>query len=251
MKQTSLQSELTIEALLASYPRSGRTWLAGMVSEVIRRSTPLPKGTRVFINEHSDKAIVEWNAQFDGPAPAPLRLATHNSRHEVPAAPHTVMIIRHPYDSLVSYFHYTTKHTEQFGGDIPGFLRSPSHGIFRLARWFNSWAPGADDVTVVSYETLRTNPGPELGRALAGLGVDHDEDLDAVANRWAFEKRQAKELERTGPTDADALFIRSGKVGGGREELTDHDISTINETLRSSLNDDALRLLTSHGYLDS
>lgn len=235
--------------ILASYPRSGRTWLAGMIGEVLRRSVPLPKGTRVFANDHRASAIKDFYEQFDGPAPIPARLATHLKASEVPHVDRIVLVVRDPFDSLVSYFHYTTKHTSQFDGDISTFLRSSGYGTARLARWFNSWAPRSESALVVPYEQLRQHPATYLAKTLDAFGIEHHEDLEATANRWDFERRQARELERSDSADANALFVRSGAIGTGVTELSDDDAHYVRASLADLLTPHSQALMAELDYL--
>jgi len=235
--------------ILASYPRSGRTWLAGMIGEVLRRSVPLPKGTRVFATDHREEAITEFYEQFDGPAPIPVRLATHMKASEVPPVERVVLVVRDPFDSLVSYFHYTTKHTSQFDGDIGAFLQSRGYGTERLARWFNSWAPMSATALVVPYEQLRQHPATYLSKTLDAFGIEHDEDLEATAGRWDFERRQAREVERSESADANSLFVRSGAVGTGVAELTDAEVRYVHSSLTELLTPASQALMTELGYL--
>ncbi len=239
----------TVDGVIASYPRSGRTWLAGMIGDVLRQSLQLPVGHRYFVNTDAQQDLEAFFTQFGPDAPPiPARLATHKLSHSTPRADHLVIVVRDPFDSLVSYYHYTTKLRGEFSGDMDDFLGSKNHGVTRLAEWFNSWASRRTAATVVTYERLRTDTAVQLGRALDGLGIDHDVDLDVVARRWNFEDRQAREIDRTGESDVDSRFVRRGEVGTGRLELSPAQIVTIETNLGTNLTAQARAWMSDLSY---
>ena len=241
--------DFVIEGVLASFPRSGRTWLAGMVSEVVMKSLPeRRKNVRAFVQNLRKASVAEWRDAFGDLEPPPLRIATHNRYDPKLHVKPIVLVCRQPADSLVSYFHYQSGHQNKFDGTLDDFLRNTGVGVNRLAGWYNSWAEIADGCTTVTYESLRRDTAGELDRVLNAFGIEHELDLDALAERWEFSNRQSLEKKRQPEAAPNALFVRAGEIGGGINEFSDDQAAFFHEELSNRLTPRAHHLLDTLGY---
>lgn len=243
-----------IHAVLASFPRSGRTWLAGMISAAelrdLRKDAPGP--IRAFVNSMSSDVVDEWRSAFGDLQRPPLRLATHE-KYDGRAHPERVVaLVRSPADALWSYYHYRTAHQQSYAGSLDSFLGEAGLGIPALARWYNSWVETRDTAVVIEYEKLRADPGTHLRRALDGLDCTTTVDTDVIAERWEFSRRQENELKTSNEsTTPNALFIRSGVIGEGRESFTGAQMERLESDLHRLLSADAISWMRSLGYLAS
>lgn len=200
-----------------------------------------------------DAATVEsFHQQFTESSALPLRLATHALREDLDEPRRVVLVCRDPLDVLASFYHYATNREHQSFSSRQDFLQSKHYGVPRLAKWWNSWSPSAATARVITYEDMRDNPVPALRRTLRGLAihVSDDVNLRAITRKWDFDRRQAHEKQQTDSADTNALFVRRGQVGGGREELTEAEIGFIGDALDKNLTPTARELMSSFGYLE-
>lgn len=241
--------DFAVEGVLASFPRSGRTWLAGMISEVVMKSLPeRRKNVRAFVTDLSDATVAEWRNALGDREPPPLRIATHDKYDPKIHVKPIVLVCRQPEDSMVSYFHYQSGHQNTFDGNLDDFLRNAGVGVNRLANWYNSWAEVTDGCTTVTYESLRRDTAGELDRVLNAFGIEHELDLDALVERWEFSNRQSLEKKRQPEAAPNALFVRAGEIGGGINEFSDDQAAFFHQELSKKLTSRAHRLLSTLGY---
>lgn len=243
-----------VHAVLASFPRSGRTWLAGMVSsaqnQTLRRIVT-GKPARSFVNSLNPDVLDGWQGDYAKLAPPPLRLATHEDYDPELHPQNIVLLCRQPLDAMYSYFHYRSKHTATFEGEVDDFLRNEALGVNRLAKWYNSWSTIRTDATVITYEALRSDTPKELARTLDGLNMDWDCDLRQVCEQFEFSKRQKIERDRleTEEGSADELFVRSGQLGEGEANFSSTEKATIAKLLDEKLSPDSKVMLDELGYI--
>lgn len=247
-----MAADESIHAVLASFPRSGRTWLAGMISAAelrdLRKQAAGP--IRAFVNSMDERVIDEWCAAFGDVERPPLRLATHDKYDKRVHPERVVLLVRSPADALWSYYHYRTAHQQSFEGTVDDFLGASGLGIPALARWYNSWVEVKDRAVVIEYEQLRAQPGVELRRALDGLDCTTQVDTEMIAERWEFSRRQENELKnRDGDATPNSLFIRSGVVGEGVEALSDQQLRRLDADLHGLLSPGAAAWMRALGYL--
>lgn len=206
-----------------SYPKSGRTWLRVMLSElgVACEYTHLGTG--------ADKP--SWGRHF-GELEAPV----------APEGARVLFLHRDPRDTVVSFFHEMTKRNRLAAGralqflvqgrlpprSMAAFVRSPRFGIEKTVR-FNLACAAALPGLRVGYEALRADPVEQLGRIVAHFGTPvAPERIRAVVEANSFEKMRAREasgvygthmLRPRDPGDPDSFKVRRGKIGGWRDEM--------------------------------
>ena len=245
--------------LCISYPKSGRTWLRVMLSElgVDCDYTHLDTG--------AEKP--SWGRHFRELRP--------------PVAPEGARVLflhRDPRDTVVSFFHEMTKRNRlapgralQFlvQGRIPpralgAFVRSPRFGIEKTVR-FNLACAGAVPGLHVGYEALREDPVAQLGAIIRHFGAAVAPDrIRSVVAANSFEKMREKEasgaygthmLRPRDPNDPDSFKVRRGKVGGWRDEMDAETQAFANAVLARYDYFEAMRaahpVATQSGGLDS
>jgi alcohol sulfotransferase len=247
-------------AFLASYPKSGRTWLRFILANYLNETA----GLGVSVDLHTMFAVVP-NFDYDpvrglpafhfkGRAQMPLVPVTHYpySRFLFRGRP-IVFMIRDPRDVMVSSYFHATRHKHRFKGDIAGFLRDQGLGLPHLIRYLNGWADGIAQHRhlVLSYERLSADPEAATAEVLTFL----DYPIDNAALRRAvkasrFETMREREMTEGIPAheydrgDEESRRMRRGKVGGFADYLQPADLAAIEAGCTSGLNPAAKALKT-------
>lgn len=191
---------------LASFPRSGNTWLRGLIEAATGRPTGSIYNDRVMTR--SDEGVV---------------IKTH--AWDMHRYTHAILVVRHPFDALPSYFHYrqniwkeTTLTWEAF---LPGAIEEwRGH----TTRWL---AAGRRMPLVrVRYEDLLAEPQEELAKLLEWLRFDLPaENVAAAIDHNALEKMRARHPRLGGE------FFRRGLSGVGIEEFSAAERALVRERL--------------------
>jgi alcohol sulfotransferase len=257
----SIQRALSsIDHVLASYPKSGRTWLRYILSYYF----VLAFGLDCSVDLHQMFSLLpnlDWDADQGLPAfvggPAigfvPLLAATHERprlfrHHDVPA----IYMTRDVRDVLVSSYFHATRHKCDFQGDIDAFVRDRSRGLHQVAKHYNSWASYLSKVPhrVISYESLSSDPQTTVSNALAFLNLEPSTPLIAQAVAAAeIGKMRSMEVaaglpgHRYDRSDPEALRVRRGLVGGYGDYLSVRTCLWIHEEWSKAITPEARDLL--------
>lgn len=217
--------------VLASFPRSGRTWLATLVHGAVGGSAD------------AGLAMLQGDDH--------RALLTHDDFEPTLHRGPTVLLLRDPADQLVSFFHYMRDHLGDYDGDLSASMAAEHQGIPRLARWYNSWGRLAAPDYVTTYERLRGDTVAELDAVLAGLGLRDQVEvaLDRIVTSCDFALAHAVEASAGGPDrPTDALFARQGRIRASREVLNAGQVDSLFEQLRGELTAEGSRLFDRGGF---
>lgn len=246
----------TTDALVISYPKSGRTWLRLMLG-VYLFGEPSANAMELFemTSRRKDWPTVDISHD-DYPMWKPSdRIVTDKSCYK---DKRVLLLVREPKDTLVSfYFQYTRRgdkdraNDSAFSGSISEFIRHDIGGLPSLVRFMNAWAdqrqlPGG--FMLCRYEDLHAQPVESLKRVLEFLGWSsvEDEAVRHAVEACEFSRMRKMEESRAlgnqrlmPPEDGDpeGFKVRKGQVGGYREYLSDEDIAWADAYLDEHLSD--------------
>lgn len=217
------------DAYLAEYPKSGGTWLAFMLGEIVF--------DQAIDFESQGRFMPAVGFHRDAPRIPPLGgrlLRTHEPRR--PEYERGIYLVRHIGDVAVSYYKYLT----WLGIDPPSFkqfLRAFLHGhVEGYGPWpkhVESWLQTSPDATlVIRFEDLRTATEKSLRRILNFLGLEaSDSSLAAAIHNNTMEKMRTKqESARTTVLRHRSLevdFVRKGAVGDAHVWLDSEDMGLL------------------------
>jgi hypothetical protein len=231
--------------VLMSWGKSGRTWLRVMLSRAYTLKADLPASL-----------LLDFDNLRRRDARLPAVFFTHNNylrdytgNYESKAhfaGLKMVLLVRDPRDVAVSqYFQwqYRMRPVKKFINDYPphgsdvdawSFVTDSAVGVPRIVDYFNDWARSRDqldDLLIVRYEDMRSDPGSVLSRILAFTGTAvSDEVVREAVEFAAYDNMKKMEREqyfrgsgaRVKPGDRDnpaSFKVRKAKVGGYREHF--------------------------------
>ena len=238
------------DAVVVSYPKSGRTFVRAMLSRLYER--------RFGIDE---RELLEFPMLLRAPPEAPRVLFTHAGDtmrrpdqirldNEDYARTKVVLIARNPGDIAVSRYHHL-KHRSRDKArrrlaeqSLESFAWTEQGGIPSIVTFLNQFAalPG---VTIIRYEDFLTCPDRAL-RTLAdalGLKASDDDIADAVEFASLPNLRQLERegyftsprLRRARKGDHRSGKVRSGTSGGYRTQLGAEAAARIDAYVREKL----------------
>jgi len=225
------QSLKASDAFLASYPRSGSTWLRFMLFESL-------------LGEASEFGSVNQAIPDVKLHRAGLPLMPGGSRliktHEVyqPQYRKAVYLVRDPRDVALSEYAYQTALglvDQNLDDYLNRFLRESVNPFSSWRAHVESWlnAPlEKEQLLVIRFEDLRADTVYTILQIATFLGLTPEEKRirQAIADN-TIERMRAKEKETPQRASKRGQFIRSGSVGGWRANLNPAQVELFRETL--------------------
>jgi len=246
--------------VIASYPKSGTTWMQNLVFELLslakfRRSS----GTKVSLSHISDFCPFLENDKSHVHSTNSLRpnfLAAHesidatvfNTHLYLDAMPAPSPVVKYIYmtrtarDVCNSFFHHLSHQALEDGGFAGGrteFVRDWAAGEIAFGSWgahLNSWLDDAGEprhpaCLKVEYEDMKKDLACTV-RAVGGhIGVADltDSELEDLLPRLSLEHMK-KAIDKFEPRSVAWInkgdgfsFVRSGNVGDGEKEFGESD----------------------------
>ncbi len=247
---------------LASWPKSGRTWLRVMLSKYYRDLYGLDGDEWIlFDNLHRRNQAIpsiffthcEYLKDYSGHAED---LRDYRDKK-------VVLLVRDPRDVAVSSFFQWKKRTSAYkktitrdrlpvDTDIFSYVTDKTHGILAIVDFLNLWGgemPHFRDLMMVRYEDLWVQPQVWLRRILEGTdAADIDPACMHAATEYSsFHNMQRRERETSAvrfgsrrlrpgnPDDPDSYKARRGKVGGYQQYFSAEQLETIDAMVSTRL----------------
>lgn len=220
------------DVMVASYPRSGNTWLRFMLTKIL---TGKPAG---FDNVNSVIAEIGIHKDALPLLPGEGRLIKTHELYR-PVYKRAIYLVRDVRDSMLSQY---SREKElglvwwaDFDGYIEAFLKGTINGFGpwqeHIPNWLDSPLAKRGDILVVQFEHMRRNPQEKLELILDFLGLQVDKQViaDAVADntveRMRERENQAQKLHKSNREEG--RFVRKGAIMGWREKLTEPQLELI------------------------
>jgi len=222
---------LTSDILLASYPKSGNTWLSFLIANAIIKHRNIDKSVNWFnigdVIQGIDRNLGLTNFGFQGELDLPRILKTHQrneGRFE-----RGILLVRDPRDVLTSHFYYTKTYGLH---DMPfsDFIRSKEYGITNWVSHTNSWirnSPGFNIYTV-RYEDLKLDTLNELRKITNLFGIQVSDQV-LLKTIELSSKENMRMLESTTRSNTiqnrqEYTFVRKGEINQGKDlDESDND----------------------------
>lgn len=210
------------DALLASFPRSGNTWVRFFLCNLISlcewdgREVDFPLLNRTMPELGVNNLLARWPHTT-----IPRVVKTHQRYRFVFGRKASIGIIRDPRDVMVSYYHFTHDRKRIYSGSFAQFIRHPRYGLPSWFAHYTSWR-GRWSV-VVRFEDMLEDPTRELRRILEVLDVQPpDAVVDEAVARASFGALRRADSPGTAK-DQYGAFTRSGTSGQWKAYFSDED----------------------------
>jgi hypothetical protein len=204
------------DVLLASFPKSGNTWVKFIFGNVISLAE---WNGRIVTWTLLDQTLPELGLDnLLKPWPhksIPRVVKTHLGFYPLFRPKRSILLIRDPRDVMVSYYHHlTSKRIPVFEGAFRDFIRLERFGLTAWFRHFRSWQYRC--TVMIQYEEMLGNDAGVFARLLDRLGILVPPDVVRLAvERSRFEKLRAIE-KRYGLSDPGRMkegFVYTRKGG--------------------------------------
>lgn len=210
---------MSADYYLASYPRSGNTWVRFLIANVYNQ---LEKEYAEidFFNVHDivpelNKSGVPGAARFGD---LPRVIKTHLPFRESFAR--AIYLVRNPYDVLYSYWNFLSAN-RGLALSLAEVVRHDRYGIAALAEHVDSYVRRCPNLLILTYENLKGRTGRELERIcdFIGLAVDAG-TIEAAVRQSTFEKMRDVEARKGRKFGRPEFrFVRSGTPGEGETAI--------------------------------
>jgi len=228
------------DVMVASYPRSGNTWLRFMLTKIL---TGRSAG---FDNVNSVIAEIGIHKDALPLLPGEGRLIKTHELYR-PTYKRAIYLVRDMRDSLLSQY---SREKElglvwwaDFDGYIEAFLRGTINGFGpwheHIPNWLDSPLAKRGDVLTVQFEQMRKNPQQKLEQILdfLGLAVRPDAIAEAIADntieRMKERENKAQKLHKS--DSKEGRFVRQGAVMGWVDKYTPAQLELIDQFAGATL----------------
>ena len=237
--------------IIASYPKSGRTWVRYMLHTYLR----CLDGEYTAAVDGIDDRFRRYRISFEHFASDPNRWHFELNIPDVGSSKldRCVMIRRNVFEVLTSYFYESRFRQPSFGfrSTPHEFLRHPKLGVLKLAMYSNAWAhvvaPNLSDELRLAYHEMRADCTASMRRLVAFLGLRLDEKALAFAveaggfDRMRNATRNAEHLTFS-PRNVDderTYKVRRSDPHECLELFAEADLDFIEATLDAALTSEA------------
>lgn len=232
---------------MLSFPKSGRTWHNLMLGHYLATASGAPETEALnlaLLCQRLDVPLIAYShggAYFSDAVP---------SRHPTVGDPEllrgkrVLLLIRDPRDILVSAFFHARDRKGVWSLGLSDFVRNDRTGISKILAAYSRWFASRDLASafeVTAYEDMHADPTAALRQTLklAGVPIDDARIRDSVAFASFDNMRRMEEgdffgnkIMRTSGPSADGRKVRSGRIGGHREHLSESDLAYIGAAIR-------------------
>ena len=212
------------DVFVASYPRSGNTWLRFMLYEILVGQSSSFKNVHSLVPD-----IGKQGSALPVLGEQGRLIKTHEPFLPIYRNHKAIYLVRDARDVALSEFAYQKAlglAEDNFETYLPRFLRGQVNPFGSWTSHVDSWMEAKDkgysDILLVRFDAMRNQPEDSLAGMMEFLNVPVEREVirRAIANN-SVEKMRDKEKVNPQKASAKGRFIRSGAVGGWRERFTE------------------------------
>ena len=229
------ENPLHDDLYIVSFPKSGTTWLNFIMANVHLKMSGREQQVS-FYNIHDFVPDIMQNRSLKNNILAfPGHRVIKSHAEMNPRYTKIMYLIRDPRDVMVSYYWFL-KNLGSWNEDLHHLIHSPACGIEAWCRHVQGWiekTPATSHLFSIRYEDLRSNPFKVMTKIYSLLGYKIPEEvLNQAIEMSSFENMQKLEAEYKNSGDfrfPELKFVRKGKSGDYRTEISEVDLKFISE----------------------
>lgn len=238
------RSFLETDIILASYPKSGNTWLRFILSNITKSLSQDPAEVDFHTVNYFSPHVAGANQSKNGYkefSNSPRFLKTH-FYHIPPFSKYrSLLLIRDPIETLESFYDYQKYEIGKDVGDIESFVKHWRSGIRGWEYFYRTWDKRY--TVLVRYEELKSDPLRTVTLSLSQLGVDIDQSVVKEAIDLSTRERMRELLDERGDPFRKTVtydFVRQSDGVDRSAKITPHSLIEIRRV--------AGRLAEQYGY---
>jgi hypothetical protein len=218
------------DVMLASYPKSGTTWLSFMLAELLWQAGR----EQTLVDNRYLPQIGKHNVAIRRLPSGGRLIRTHERRR--PCYRKAIYVLRDGRDVAVSMY-WQIKRTCSMDADFSDYLDAYFDGHLtgagawheHVSGWLEPSAVNSGNTLVVRYEDMKDDAARELRRAAAFLGVERTtEEFDRAIQAGSLEAMKGREKESPGiahrESGATIPVVRKGVVGDWTNYFSEADL---------------------------
>lgn len=248
-QRKALRKLRSADAAIVSAAKSGRTWLAVMISHIYHQRLGIP-----------EREVIRGDNFRRLDPRAPSLYFTHDNRKDQAHRPRfrashfrrvkTILLVRDPRDAAVSaYFNgFRDRRQPRAAAAEPIDRMVVGRKMPQVIRFLERWQrqlPRIERHLVVRYEDLRRCPEQELARVVRFID-EREPSPEEIANAVAFaafddlRRKEASgffatdRLQVRDPSRPESFKVRRGKVGGYRDYFTPDQLARIEALIEAA-----------------
>ncbi|MGB3402800.1 MAG: sulfotransferase domain-containing protein [Microcoleaceae cyanobacterium] len=225
------------DIFLASFPRSGNTWMRLLLSDLILQIQGfLTKTGGNIIPDIYKVDIEQWN-QDDRTRQLDFRIIKTHEHYEE-SYRKIIYLFRNPADSLCSFYYYQLDRVQKFIDRGIGLDQYCQHSMDQWCTHVKSYIQAQEeassDLLFLSYETMKQRPIAALQLVAHFIGLK----VSRMMCKQAVQHQKFEKLKKKASLEKDSIlgfnevggyknFFRKGEVNSAKEELSIETIKLI------------------------
>ena len=226
----AINAQISDIIYLASYPRSGNTWMRYLIADIMLQQMGYQTATKLPFPAAALIPDMHLPDETDIKLSLPVHLIkTHNEYSEQQKK--SLYIFRNPADSLVSFYYFHLRYPKlkaMVSDGVDAFcLRKIEEWCMHIISYIKAKEKMGKSIMFVSYENMHNGLSSILKSALNFINLPFDRDIvERAINNHTFKRHQTN--ERLG-TEYLNKFFRKGQCGNGEQELSENVVEIIKE----------------------
>lgn len=206
---------------LASFQKSGNTWVSFILANIYNLMENKFREID-FFNIHRINPEYKENQEpayeFKG---FPLIQTTH--AHFKETFDNVILLIRNPWDTLFSYFHYL-RGERLMTVSIEDVIKDKKRGIEGIVSHNLSFLRNHKRMIIITYENLSNHPIRETRKMIEFLGINIQEScIKNAVKKASFKSMRYIEINKGRKFgNPNFIFTRKGKIGEGQKYFQKH-----------------------------